>query len=356
MGKHWFKQLLGGVLLLFSLFISVTALGGGKAYASTYQDGTYTIGVTTSPSNATSSSTSQVAFDTSAQAVVRDDVATVTVRTTSSSQPAIKDATVDGKTVQKVDSSSLTFDVKVGTSSTDAVIDFSGNSNAQQDYKLTFDWQNVPSINNSASTQIKSITSPASQMSYQVLKADGKSISEANKYYTHTADVQQLADGSYEITMHVDYSKTSGMTAKGFVPLTVNGVKVSDIQYGSTTKDYTASFKFNVPTLEALTKAPIKGTIHVTVGLVNIDSDFTVYYQFGDHTASQSGNATSDSSKSSSPAKVTLSKSGTKKSSASVKAKLPQTSEHNNLIASLAGLVGLSILIGSMSFRKNHAK
>lgn len=135
-----------------------------------------------------------------------------------------------------------------------------------------------PSIS-SGSTSVTD-THKVSKMRYTVLQANDKSTSEANKFYTHEADVKKLANGSYQVTMHVQYGKNSGMSAKGFTPLTVNGQKVSHVNYGSTAKTYTDSFSFTVPTLDALTQAPVKGTIHVSVPMMSISSDFEVYYHF----------------------------------------------------------------------------
>lgn len=196
-----------------------------------------------------------------------------------------------------------------------------------------------------------------SKLSYTVLQSDGSSVSEANKYYTHVANIEKLSDGSYKVTMHVQYGKNSGMSAKGFVPLTVDGKKVSDVTYGSTDKDYTASFSFTVPNLDALTKAPVKGTIHVSVPTMDISSDFDIYYRFTGATASDGTGTTSanssaaaeiPSSSSQTPAKAVTATS--KKASS----KLPQTSEIQNATIAVVGFLSLIMIVTTAIYRRKR--
>lgn len=224
-----------------------------------------------------------------------------------------------------------------------------------------------------------------STLGYTVLQADDKSTSAANQYYTHVADVAKQPDGSYKITMHVQYSKKSGMTAKGFVPLTVNGQNVSDVTYGSTADDYTASFSFTTPTLDDLTKAPVKGTIHVTVGLVNISSNFDVYYKFSANSQSNGGTNSGANNQNTTPGTTGNTGSnggqaapgntnGGTQSSASAGAptsttpaaktsstaqqsssKLPQTSEIQNIAAAVAGMISLILVVATAIIRRKQA-
>lgn len=196
-----------------------------------------------------------------------------------------------------------------------------------------------------------------SKLSYTVLQSDGSSVSEANKYYTHAASIEKLSDGSYKVTMHVQYGKNSGMSAKGFVPLTVDGKKVSDVIYGSTDKDYTASFSFTVPNLDTLTKAPVKGTIHVSVPTMDISSDFDIYYLFTGATASDGTGTTSanssvaaetPSNSSQTPAKAVTATS--KKTSS----KLPQTSEIQNATIAVVGFLSLIMIVTTAIYRRKR--
>lgn len=228
---------------------------------------------------------------------------------------------------------------------------------------------NTITINNGlGSTGTGAVDPNTNKLNYSVLQADGKSISEANQYYTHVADVTKQSDGTYKITMHVQYGKNSGMTAKGFVPLTVNGQKVADVTYGSDANNYTCSFTFTTPTLDALTKAPVKGTIHVTVDLVNISSDFDVYYKFSaastgtaGSSAATTGTNNSNGSGSTGAAAGETTGTGTTpttKADASTQqssAKLPQTSEMQNITAAVAGLISLILVIATVIVRRKQA-
>lgn len=183
-----------------------------------------------------------------------------------------------------------------------------------------------------------------SKLSYTVLKSTEKSVSEANKYYTHVAKIEKLSDGTYKVTMYVQYGKKSGMSAKGFVPLTVNGQKVSDVTYGSTDKDYTASFSFTVKSLDDLIKAPVKGTIHVSVAMLGISSDFDVYYQFASSSQNSNGSGAAEAPGS---AKVRAAK----KSSS----KLPQTNEVQDIAVAAVGLISLMLIVATVIYRRKQA-
>ncbi|GAX02627.1 cell surface protein [Secundilactobacillus pentosiphilus] len=216
----------------------------------------------------------------------------------------------------------------------------------------------APATSTNAKSNQGSAVSPltnVSKLTYSVLQSNDKSISEANKYYTHVADIEKLNDGSYKVTMHVQYGKNSGMSAKGFVPLTVDGQKVSDVTYGSTDKDYTASFSFTVKSLDELVKAPVKGTIHVSVPMMGISSDFDVYYKFGapaqgsNHSSSRNGSKAAEA-----PGKAGRSAA---KANAAKKAtgELPQTSELQTITAAAIGLVSLVLISTIVIYRRKRA-
>ncbi|GAX07687.1 cell surface protein [Secundilactobacillus silagincola] len=196
-----------------------------------------------------------------------------------------------------------------------------------------------------------------SKLSYTVLQSDGSSVSEANKYYTHAASIEKLSNGSYKVTMHVQYGKNSGMSAKGFVPLTVDGKKVSDVTYGSTDKDYTASFSFTVPNLDALTKAPVKGTIHVSVPTMDISSDFDIYYLFTGATASDGTGTTNANSSVAAETPSNSSQTPVKAVTATSKkasSKLPQTSEIPNATIAVVGFVSLIMIVITAIYRRKR--
>ncbi|MTV82598.1 hypothetical protein [Secundilactobacillus folii] len=390
MDNNWAKRLLGGLLLLFSLLLSVTALNVSQAFAADYSNGSYTVSVqssTTAPQ-----STSALTFE-NGQALVKNNEATVELKASQIDGHGIKSAIVNGKKAEIKKPSTIQFRLQAGVPTLEIKVLENGSTKVMA-YKLTLKWQksssaktikastpsksataaradassnataNKTATNGSAVTadtatsgsQIKPLNSSVTEMTYRVLQANGKSTSEANKYYTHKADVQKLADGSYKVTMHVDYGKNSGMTAKGFVPLTVNGKKVSDVKYGSTAKDYTASFSFTVSSLAALTKSPLKGTIHVTVSLVNISSNFVIYYQFNGaagNTSSVSSSASSSNSASNgSPAKVLIKRQKANRPSQTSSRRLPQTTEAKTTLASFAGILILVASFSAVIFKK----
>lgn len=311
-----------------------------------------------------------------------------------------KDSIVGDNTSNTTNTTNTTNNTS--TSSTDNSVNQNGGANVNttgndnnitvNNYGSASSQASNPVVPNNNSTTTNTTVNPnVSNLNYTVLQADGKSTSEANQYYTHVADVAKQSDGTYKITMHVQYGKNSGMTAKGFVPLTVNGQKVADVTYGSDANNYTCSFTFTTPTLDALTKAPVKGTIHVTVGLVNISSDFDVYYKFtggntndsattgttNANTPTQAGavagetagtnsaatTSTNDSNGSGSTGAAAGETTGTgttptTKADASAQqssAKLPQTSEMQNITAAVAGLISLILVIATVIVRRKQA-
>ncbi|HBF73661.1 MAG TPA: hypothetical protein DDW71_00160 [Lactobacillus sp.] len=213
------------------------------------------------------------------------------------------------------------------------------------------------SSNSSNSSNPSTPLADVSKLSYTVLQSDGSSVSEANKYYTHTASIEKLSNGSYKVTMHVQYGKNSGMSAKGFVPLTVDGKKVSDVTYESTDKDYTASFSFTVPNLDALTKAPVKGTIHVSVPTMDISSDFDIYYLFTGATASDGTGTTNANSSVAAETPSNSSQTPVKAVTATSKkasSKLPQTSEIPNATIAVVGFLSLIMIVTTTIYRRKR--
>ncbi|WP_461243328.1 NEAT domain-containing protein [Secundilactobacillus muriivasis] len=244
----------------------------------------------------------------------------------------------------------------------------------------------VPSSSSNSSSQISNQT-----WAYTVLSADQKTVSMANQYYTHVAEVTPV-DGHYQVTMTVTYAKDAGLQKDGFKPLTVAGNKVSDVTYSESGKNYVVQFKFNVDQLDQLAK-PLKGTIHVAVSLVNIDADFDVYYQFSQasgtdnagqssasNTSTTDGPTTGESSQTSdtdvteltsdvdgdtnegSDGSATVQKAVTKRdqsqptSKQSTKENLPQTSEQRQVVLTIVGLVSCVGLIGFVIYRRRVAK
>lgn len=240
-----------------------------------------------------------------------------------------------------------------------------------------------PSSSSNGSSQI-----PTQTWAYTVLSADQKTVSMANQYYTHVAEVTPI-DGHYQVTMTVTYAKDAGLQKDGFKPLTVAENRVLDVTYSETGKNYVVQFKFNVDQLDQLAK-PLKGTIHVAVSLVNIDADFDVYYQFSQASGTDNADQTSannidttdvptigESSQSSdtdvveltsdvdadtnegSGGRATVQKAVTKRNQSQPTRKrdtsgsLPQTSEQRQAVLTVIGVVGL---IGFVVYRRRAVK
>ena len=165
---------------------------------------------------------------------------------------------------------------------------------------------------------------------YQVLQANGKTVSAANKFYTHVAVVTPVQD-HYQVQLSVKYAKNSGMTQKGFKPLTTNGEPAKNVVYGASGNYYTVSYTFDVATLKDLDHL-IKGTMHIVVPTVGINQQFTVQFKFSHHgttATAQKGAAT--------PVTATQKKAH----AAAAKSTLPQTGDHVATSAVVAGFLGL---------------
>lgn len=125
-------------------------------------------------------------------------------------------------------------------------------------------------------------TTPATQYwKYQVLKGDAMTLSDANKYYTHTAKVTPT-DGEYRVTLTVSYAKSLKLGPKAVVPKTIDGeaVPASHVTYGQTSKAYTMTYWFTIQQTGELTAKLIPGQIHVTVPMMNISETFPVRFRF----------------------------------------------------------------------------
>ncbi|MFC6253857.1 hypothetical protein ACFP1H_04595 [Secundilactobacillus hailunensis] len=245
----------------------------------------------------------------------------------------------------------------------DVYYQFTSAGGTDKTNKDDADDSSTPSTDSSSAPSDSTPTTndKVSKMSYKVLQANDKSISEANRFYTHKADVKKLANGSYQVTMHVQYGKNSGMSAKGFVPLTVMGHKVSNVTYGSTDKMYTASFSFTVPTLADLTKAPIKGTIHVSVPMAGISSDFDIYYQFTGAPAAGGGTDTTNAAKTDAAgANAVPGKGSNPKAKAHVversSGRLPQTSDVQNGMVAVVGIISVVLVTLTAIIRKKSVQ
>lgn len=246
---------------------------------------------------------------------------------------------------------------------------------------------NSSSVPSSSSSNVSPKVSQS--WNYTVLSADQKTVSMANQYYTHVAEVTPV-DDHYQVTMTVTYAKDAGMKKDGFTPLTVAGNQVSDVTYSEAGNNYVVHFKFNVKDLNQLTQ-PLKGTIHVAVSLVNIDTDFDVYYQFSqvsgtDNTGQTSASSTSttgtpttdgttqtgDTSVTELPTDANVDNDSTRAkvqqaapnqtSARSTSAKraaqsdLPQTSEQRQLALTIIGGVSCLGLIGFVIYRRRAVK
>ena len=392
MKKNWFKKLFGGIFLIVVTLVSVGAICQSSAKASMYPDGTYVIHVHPHKSGTTADSMAKEFFNPTANVSVHDDIANVTMNVIGLGSKFLTSTKLqpNGVEVLSSDHQTLNFSVPISENPVQVEFHVAVGAGLQEPCDLLFDWSDINSqlssdssssslstftVSDSASSSssTSSISSSGSssssqsvinpgtdqitKMNYSVLQADKKSISAANQYYTHAANIEKLNDGSYKVTMHVQYGKNSGMSAKGFVPLTVDGKKVSDVTYGSTDKDYTASFSFTVPNLDALTKAPVKGTIHVSVPTMDIGSDFDIYYLFTGATASDGTGTTSanssaaagtPSSSSQTPAKAVTATS--KKTSS----KLPQTSEIQNATIAVVGFLSLIMIVTTAIYRRKR--
>lgn len=153
--------------------------------------------------------------------------------------------------------------------------------------------------------------------------------------------------------MTVKYAKNSGMTQKGFTPLTVNGEKVQNVTYGTSGKYYTNTYTFNVPSLKTL-KHLLKGTLHVTVPTVGIDETFTVQFKFSHNGSAATGTSAANKTASGSQADQASASdtdptATTTGSTAADTGTLPQTRDHVAFGAIAFGIVGL---ISSVIFWK----
>lgn len=192
-------------------------------------------------------------------------------------------------------------------------------------------------------------------LTYTVLQADSNQPSTADQYYTHQAAVTKNSDGSYKVTMVVSYAKSLGMGSKGVVPLTVAGQKVTDITYGSTDKNQTVTYSFNVDSLTDLDKV-IDGTIHVTVPSMNISQDFEVRFKFAG-AKSGADKPKTDSTKADSTSTTDSQTPDKSQSSNTASAnKLPQTGEHQSQLISVIGILTSLTFIGGLLYRRSAQK
>lgn len=192
-------------------------------------------------------------------------------------------------------------------------------------------------------------------LTYTVLQADSNQPSTADQYYTHQAAVTKNSDGSYKVTMVVSYAKSLGMGSKGVVPLTVAGKKVTDITYGSTDKNQTVTYSFNVDSLTDLDKV-IDGTIHVTVPSMNISQNFEVRFKFAG-AKSGADKPKTDSTKADSTSTTDSQTPDKSQSSNTASAnKLPQTGERQSQLISVIGILTSLTFIGGLLYRRSAQK
>lgn len=335
MKLYGLKKIVGEGLITVTVVLGVGVIGQTTADASKYADGNITVGVKVLKKDSDEASISQQFFEQTASGTMTNDVATLNMKFANNGGQYLSDTKVNGQEAMSADHSSLNYSVPADTAKARADFAISaGPVQMNQSADFAFDWSGVPlatatgtdtgtstgtdtgtstgtdtgtntgtgtgtntgtdtntgadSTNTSTDTNTNTgsgttdTTTPVqsdSKINYNVLQADGSSSSEANQYYTHIADIQQQSDGTYKVTMYVTYTSAL-MGQKDFIPLTVNGTNVSDVQYGVSGSNYTNSFSFVVPSIKALTSGLLNGTIHVNVPSFKISSDFTVNYAF----------------------------------------------------------------------------
>lgn len=120
-------------------------------------------------------------------------------------------------------------------------------------------------------------------MGYTILQNNSNTVSAANQFYTGTATLTPLSDGEVQVTVTAQYPSAL-MDQQGLVPGTADGSPVYGVIYGQNGGNYTCTYSFNVPSMDAL-KNNISGTVHVTVPSINMSEDFGIQYDFASNTS-----------------------------------------------------------------------
>jgi len=205
-----------------------------------------------------------------------------------------------------------------------------------------------------------SATLPMTGWTYEVLQADNQQVSAANKFFTHAAQITKVGN-QYQVQLTVKYGKNSGMTEKGFTPLTTNGEAAQNVTYSTVGNDYVVTYTFDVAKLSDLTQL-INGTVHVTVPMVGINQDFSVRFKFN-HAGVTANNAT-DTSKAAPVNQATEAnravKNGTTPATTTRQHQgmLPQTNDQRAVFAAVVGFVTLLAVSGGIFYQRRlrHAK
>ncbi|MGP4117368.1 NEAT domain-containing protein [Levilactobacillus zymae] len=360
--------------------LSLCGLGGmtAQAQTTTLTAGTYTVPTTVVQDHAgqatTTPSTAAQYFGKQATVTVKKGQYHIALPVTTSAQKLLQSVTVDQKpatlaagnltfTVPQAQATlPVTFNVAVpgtGAMTTQAWLQFSwdqaatttadssaaqSSSTTKQAVKSAATTKPTAATKTSQTTKAtkatktvtpavkaaKTSTTATQGWTYRVLQANGKSVSAANKFYTHMAVIHRVGD-HYQVQLAVKYAKNSGMMQNGFKPLTTNGEAAQNVVYGTSGNYYTVSYTFNVPTLATLNHR-IKGTVHVVVPTVGIKQTFTVQFQFRHH-----GNVTAGTQAAAGTPTATTSAAH----HAATGQLLPQTNDQSAIGATLLGLLGL---------------
>ncbi|WP_175279870.1 NEAT domain-containing protein [Secundilactobacillus collinoides] len=172
--------------------------------------------------------------------------------------------------------------------------DLTGVSAASSSSESNADTSADSTASSSSSSSASSSSTETSSLQYNVLKSDSDVLSDANKFYTGSAVLETLSDGSIKVTVTAAYPKAE-MTQQGLVPETVNGKAVSDVSYGESGDNYTCTYSFTIDSKSVL-DSPIPATIHVTVPSFNMDEEFGIRLNFSDLTGISGDSGSSSSS------------------------------------------------------------
>lgn len=358
-------------------FLAVLLGGGLSAHAAstTLADGTYSVPVqVVQDQNGKATTTTSVAaqyFDQTATAQVKKGQAQLTLPLKNEANRLLSAVKVAGKSAT-ISTTDLTFSLSQLTSPVAVTFSISlptGGTQTEPAW-FSFDWAKAKSTattsesraassattkstakttqsatpttktataktaTSRAATTKSSTTDATEGWTYKVLQANGKSTSAANKFYTHVAVITPV-QGHYQVQLSVKYAKNSGMTQKGFKPLTTNGEPAKNVVYGSSGNYYTVSYTFDVTSLKDLNHL-IKGTMHVSVPAVGINQQFTVQFKFSHHGGTAAA-AQNDTATTATPVTAIQKKAHT----SAAKHTLPQTDDHVAMGAVVAGFLGL---------------
>ncbi|WP_283679172.1 NEAT domain-containing protein [Lentilactobacillus sp. Marseille-Q4993] len=122
-------------------------------------------------------------------------------------------------------------------------------------------------------------TSATKRVKYTVLQATNNKKSEANKYFTHVANVKKSGN-HYNVFLYVSYKKNLKLGSRAVIPVSINGGRAKAVKYGSTKSNYTVRYGFTVKSLNKVSRKVVNGKIHVKVPYMNISQTFGVRFKF----------------------------------------------------------------------------